>query len=327
MTAKQKIAHLFRVWRWLALAMLVQACVTFPEAPDPIAPPVLAANVLQVEDGALLGLQSWQVEDPRAVILALHGMNDYSNSFALAAPYWAEEAGFTTYALDQRGFGRSPFFGRWVGTDTLVADLRSAIAAIRDRHPETPLYVLGHSMGAAVVMTAQARRDLGADGLILAAPGVWGGHAMPFPYRLSLNLVAGIAPGKTATGERAGRQATDNIPILREMFADPLVIKETRVDAALGVVRVMGEAYNNADKVEGDILFLLGAKDEIIPIKAMEKTAIRLNGGLNGGVDIRRYEDGWHLLFRDLQGETVWRDVAEWIDGRARAVGNAAAGN
>ena len=315
MSALQKIAHLFRVWRWFAIAMLAQACVSFPEAPLSIAPPVLAANVLQVEDGALLGLQSWQAEDPRAIILALHGMNDHSNTFALPAPWWAEEAGLTTYALDQRGFGRSPVFGRWVGTDTLVADLRSAIAAIRDRHPDTPLYVLGHSMGAAVIMTAQARGDLGADGLILAAPGVWGGRAMPFPYRLSLNIAASFAPGKTATGERAGRQATDNIPILREMFADPLVIKETRLDAALGVVRVMGEAYNNADKVEGDILLLLGEKDEIIPIKAMEKTA----GRLNGGVDIRRYENGWHLLFRDLQGEVVWRDVAEWITARDSA--------
>lgn len=315
MSSLQKIAHLFRIWRWFALAMLAQACVSFPEAPEPIAPPVLAANVLQVEDGALLGLQSWQVEDPRAIILALHGMNDYSNAFALPASWWAQEAKLTTYALDQRGFGRSPAFGYWVGADTLVADLRAAIAAIRAAHPDTPLYVLGHSMGAAVVITAQARGSLDADGLILAAPGVWGGRAMPFPFRLSLNIAASIAPGKTATGERADRQATDNIPILREMFTDGFVIKETRLDAALGVVRVMGQAYDNADEVEGDILYLLGEKDEIIPIRAMEKTANRLNGG----VDMRRYEDGWHLLFRDLQGETVWRDVAEWIIAHANA--------
>ena len=96
------------------------------------------------------------------------------------------------------------------------------------------------------------------------------------------------------------------------MGADPLVIKETRLDAILGVTRVMGKAYQNADKVDGDILFLLGEKDEIIPIKAMEKTAARLDGD----VDVRRYEDGWHLLFRDLQAERVWRDVSQWINAR-----------
>ncbi len=305
-----------------AAGLALAGCVTFPEAPDPIAPPVLAANVLQAEDGALLSLQSWRAKNPRAVVLALHGMNDYANAFALPAAWWAKEAELTIYALDQRGFGRSPAFGYWVGADTLIADLRAAIAAIRAAHPDTPLYVLGHSMGAAVVITAQARGDLGADGLILAAPGVWGGRAMPFPYRLSLNIAASIAPGKTATGERARRQATDNIPILREMFADPLVIKETRLDAALGVVRLMGEAYGSAEKIDGDILFLLGEKDEIIPLKAMERTASRLNRG----VDVRRYDDGWHLLFRDLQGEVVWRDVAEWINERTGGTRNASAG-
>ena len=311
----RKITHFGRNSCFAALAILAQACVSFPDAPPAAAPPLLAANVLQSQDGALLGLQSWHAEKPRAVILAVHGMNDYSNSFALPGPWWAQEADFTTYAYDQRGFGRSPFFGYWPGAKTMVADLRAALAAIRTAHPDIPVYVLGHSMGAAVVMSAQADAPLDADGLILAAPGLWGGRAMPFPYRLTLNVAASIAPGKTATGERAQRQATDNIPVLREMFADPLVIKETRLDAALGVVRLMGEAYNNAENVEGDILYLVGARDEIIPVKAMEKTAARLNGG----VDIRRYEDGWHLLFRDLQREAVWRDVAEWIDGRAGA--------
>ena len=310
------IAHLRGKWWCFVFAFLAQACVSFPDAPEPVAPPVLAANVLQAEDGALLGVQAWRAEDPRAVILALHGMNDYSNAFALPARWWAREAGLTTYALDQRGFGRSPDFGFWVGSETLMADLKGAIAAIRAAHPDTPLYVLGHSMGAAVVIAAQAQDELDADGLILAAPGVWGGGAMPFPYRLSLNIAASIAPGKTATGERAGRQATDNIAILREMYADPFVIKETRLDAALGVVRLMGEAYGSAKQVDGDILFLIGEKDEIIPIKAMEKTAQRLNGGARNSVAIRRYDDGWHLLFRDLQGEDVWRDVAEWVAGR-----------
>jgi alpha-beta hydrolase superfamily lysophospholipase len=99
------------------------------------------------------------------------------------------------------------------------------------------------------------------------------------------------------------------------MGRDPLVIKETRLDAILGVTRVMGSAYGGADEVRGAILFLIGEKDEIIPLKAMEKTAMRLSGD----VTFRRYPEGWHLLFRDLQAETVWRDVADWIEERVDA--------
>jgi alpha-beta hydrolase superfamily lysophospholipase len=305
----------FPVWRRIACAalsaLLLPACVSFPDAPQATTPPVLAGNAIRSMDGAQLGLQSWPAEDPKAIILALHGMNDYSGAFALAGPWWAEHAQITTYALDQRGFGRSPEFGRWAGGDTLIADLRAALAAVRAAHPGLPVFVVGHSMGAAVVMAAQAEAPLAADGLVLAAPGVWGGRALPLPYRLTLNMAASLAPGKTLTGERAERQATDNIDILRAMYRDPLVIKQTRLDAVLGVARIMGRAYKDADKVEGDILFLIGEKDEIIPRKAMEKTARRLSGE----TDIRRYEDGWHLLFRDKQAETVWRDVAVWVAG------------
>ena len=300
---------------YLIYFLLLCGCVSFPDAPEPVAPPVIAGNVVQSIDGALLGLDRWEAENPKAVIVAVHGMNDYAHTFSLPGAWWAEHAGLTTYAYDQRGFGRSPGFGRWSGEETMVADLRAVIDAARRAHPGVPVYALGHSMGAAVVIAAEAEAPLDADGLILAAPGVWGGDALPIPYRVSLNLAASIAPGKTLTGERAGRQATDNIEILREMFRDPLVIKETRLDAVLGVVRIMGEAYENAEALNGDILFLVGDKDEIIPKKAMMKTASRMSGDLT----LRAYPDGWHLLFLDLQRETVWRDVAAWIDDHVEA--------
>jgi acylglycerol lipase len=291
------------------LLLSLQACVSFPDAPASVVEPALEDNALRSIDGELLALQSWRAENPRAVIIALHGMNDYSNAFSGPGAWWAEQAGITTYAIDQRGFGRSPNFKRWAGHPTMIADLRAAVSAVREEHPGLPLYVLGHSMGAAVVMAAEEQTSLGAEGLILAAPGVW---SVPFPVRVLTNIAASVAPGKTLTGERAERQATDNIDVLREMMRDPQVIKETRLDAILGVVRVMGDANDDANDITTDVLFLIGNKDEIIPLKSLNKTA----GKLRGNVDIRRYDNGWHLLFRDLQREVVWRDVAEWIISR-----------
>ena len=308
----------FRFSPWIArrasLAVLfgLQACVSFPDAPAPTVAPAVVGEAIRSVDGALLAADVWSAESPKAIIIALHGMNDYARAFEGPGAWWASHAEITTYAIDQRGFGRSPQFGRWVGAKTLAADLRAVVAAVRARHGDKPVYVLGHSMGAAVVMTAEAATPLDANGLILAAPGVWGGASMPIPYRLALNFAAGVAPGKTLTGERAERQSTDNIEILREMFADPLVIKETRLDAVLGVVRAMGKGAVASDNIDADVLFLIGDKDEIIPVGAMEKAAKRIKNA-----DTRRYENGWHLLFRDLQAEQVWRDVADWILARA----------
>ena len=313
-------AFLFRFCAPVLAALALQACVSFPDAPAPVAAPALEDDAVVSIDGARLAVTVWEAEAPRAAVIALHGMNDYSETFAMSGPWWAEHAGITTYAVDQRGFGRSPDFGRWAGAETLAADLRAMVAAVRRSSPGLPVFVLGHSMGGAVVMKAEGAAPLGAAGLILVAPGVWGGGALPFPYRLTLNLAASLAPGKTLTGERAGRQPSDNIEVMRAMYADPLVIKETRLDAVLGVVRLMGEAYGEADSVGGDVPFLIGEKDEVIPVNVMERASERLCGN----VEVRRYDEGWHLLLRDLQAETVWRDVAGWIGTRIDAQKNAA---
>lgn len=293
-------------------ALVLSACVSFPDAPSASVVPHFDEDGFHSIDGAVLGVRRFEAETPRAVIIAIHGMNDYSRMYDGPAAYWAREHQITTYALDQRGFGRSPDFGRWVGEETMIADLRAAVAAARARHPGLPVFVVGHSMGAGVILAAEREAPLGADGVVLAAPGVWGGAALPVPYRIAANLAATFSPGKTVTGERAGVQATDNIEVLRELSADPLFIKETRLDAVLGVIRVMGSAYGGARDVRGAILFLMGEKDEVIPLKAMEKTAMRLSGD----VTVRRYPQGWHMLFRDLQAAVVWRDVADWIERR-----------
>ncbi|NWG71352.1 MAG: lysophospholipase [Parvularculaceae bacterium] len=306
------------LWFLLAPILLAaSACVSYPPAPPAVGRPKIEAGRLVAADGAALGLDVWPLQRPKAIVLAVHGMNDYARHFADFAAWLSAEAGVAVYAYDQRGFGRSPAFGRWVGDATLRSDLRSAVAAVRAEHPDAPLFLLGHSMGAAVILAEARESALDVDGAVLVAPAVWGGSRMPLLYRIAANVAATFAPGKTLTGERAGRRSTDNISALREMIADPKVIKATRLDAVLGVTRIMGEAWDATDEVGGRILVLTGARDEIIPPDAQDKAA----GRLCGEVTRRLYAEGWHLLLRDLQAETVYRDIAAWISETALGCG------
>ena len=283
-------------------------CVSFPDAPDATMESTLAGNVFQTRDGVFLHYTKWPAENQRAIIVAIHGMNDYSNTYSFAADRWADK-GITTYALDMRGFGESAAFGRWVGVETLLTDFNDFFSAVQSRHSETPIYVVGHSMGAGLVSIADARASLSVDGIVLAAPGFWGAEAMPLAYRISANVGAFFAPGKTLTGERAGRMPSNNIDVLRMMFRDPAVVKDTRLDAVLGVVRLMGEAYGAVEQSCTRALMLIGEKDEIIPEEVMRgRAAARC-----GDTTLQTYPDGWHLLFRDHQRDTVIDDVANWV--------------
>lgn len=292
-----------------AAVMLLAGCVSFPDAPPPTVTPHIAGETLVSADGTRLGLTVWKAAEPVAAIVAVHGMNDYANAFFYAGPYWATR-GISVYAYDQRGFGRTAPLGRWAGGEAMKQDLRAAIAAVRAENPALPVYVAGHSMGAAVILAAMKDEPLDVDGAILAAPGIWGGASMSIFYRSTLNLAAMVAPGKTLTGERAGRQASDNIEFLRAMYKDPRVIKDTRIDAILGAERMMGEGYDASNDISGDILFLYGEKDDIIPLKALRKTAARLRGD----VTTISYPSGWHLIFADIKREAPIDDVVRWIN-------------
>jgi acylglycerol lipase len=275
--------------------------------------PSLGEDFLVAADGVRLPMTVWEAEgEPKAVIVGVHGMNDYANAFQLAAPWWASR-GITTYAYDQRGFGRAPHRGLWPGPALMTADLRTMTALVRQRHPEAILAVMGHSMGGAVAIAAFASDEPPeADRLILAAPGVWGWSRQSIPNRLLLWAGAHLIPGSSLEApDWVARkyQASDNIEVLRAMGQDKNMIFETRIDAIYGLVGLMQQADKGIGEVRAKTLFLYGAKDQIIPRKAALHAARKLKPTDRSAY----YADGWHLLTRDLQGPKVWADVEAFV--------------
>lgn len=257
-----------------------------------------------------LALSRWApAGPPRAMILALHGFGDYAPSvYDGAAAYWAGR-GLLVYAYDQRGFGRNPGRGDWPGADRLIGDAAAVAAALRARHPGLPLYLLGHSMGGGVALAAApAARP---DGLILAAPAVWGGESLGLPYRALAWAGALLFPDRRWTGEGVVEiQASDNIGMLRRLGRDPLVIHSPSSREFMGLIRLMDRAVAAAPEVRAPALVLYGEKDEVTPLAPVEAAFAALSGDKR----LVTYAEGWHMLFRDLQARTVWRDVADWIE-------------
>jgi alpha-beta hydrolase superfamily lysophospholipase len=99
--------------------------------------------------------------------------------------------------------------------------------------------------------------------------------------------------------------------MLRAFGADPLVIKETRVDALWGVTNLMDRAAAAAPRLPPPALLLYGEKDQIIP-KAAFCAALR-ELPREPGLRLVLYPEGWHMLTRDLQGRQVMEDIAAWL--------------
>lgn len=249
----------------------------------------------------------------------MHGFNDYSKSFdrVPAAPGVGPtlaDAGFAVFAYDQRGFGQAPYVGLWPGKEVLRQDFADFIRVLDRTYPDLPVYAIGMSMGGAVVTAAMtAEIPPPADAIVLVAPAVWGRETMPVLYRTSLWFGARFFPWAKPTGRGLGRQASDNIEMLRDNARDPLFIKETRIDSIYGLTNLMDDAQDNVDRLTVPTLYLYGANDQIIPPNA---TTSALEKFLTdpGTRRLAFYDEGWHMMMRDLQANTVLRDIAAFLN-------------
>jgi acylglycerol lipase len=303
---------------FLALASLLAACASPIDVPagPAVTTPELADGVFVMSDGARLPEQSWlpksaegKPDAPKAVLIGVHGMNDYSNAFAMPASYFAKH-GIATYAYDQRGFGRAPDRGHWAGTRTMVDDMAEVTDLVRKKYPDTPVYLFGLSMGCAVILAAAGEHKLpNVDGVILSSPAVWGWHSMNVAYKLALWTSAHVWPGKTLSGSRLEIWPSDNIAMLRAYSKDPLVIKQTRIGTIYGLVTLMDRGYLGARDLDVPTLVLYGKKDEIVP----EAPVMHVAKIIPAPKRILEYDYGYHMLQRDLDRVVVYRDVDAWL--------------
>ncbi len=314
--------------RATALFHLCAVCVFFvlsaciPTAHPPgsaVISAQLEQNAFFAEDGTRLSVRSWFPEKQplKAVVIALHGFNDYSKFFDAPGEYLST-LGIGSYAFDQRGFGESPNPGLWPGISAYIDDLVQFTHEVKHRHPSVPVYLLGESMGGAVVIVTMEKTRLPeVDGVILSAPAIWGREVMPWYQRSLLWLTAHTVPWMTFTGESLKIMPSDNIEMLRGLSLDPLVIKETRVETIYGLVDLMDEALDKSALLGENALLLYGEKDEVIPKAptfAMLKTLPRLHPMGRSAARVAFYENGYHMLLRDLQANLILNDIAAWIE-------------
>lgn len=319
----------------LALLLAVSACapVVIPAGP-PLGTPAMQEDAIIVPDGARLPMRRFPPEGtPKAVVLALHGFNDHSGNFLADSLEQLNDGGLLIYAYDQRGFGRAPNRGYWSGADTMAEDAVVAARLLRARHPELPLFLMGESMGAAVaILASSSNAPPPVDGYVLLAPALWSRDAMNFLMRGGLWVAAHTIPILGFQGGVGGIVASDNPDALRRLGRDPLAIRVTRVDAAVGLVDLMDAAVaamprccRNATGDQVPALMLYGAQDQIVPARAVRAALRRVSPEARLRLAIHRR--GYHLLLSDRNREAVVRDILAFLAAPTAPLPSGADGN
>jgi alpha-beta hydrolase superfamily lysophospholipase len=284
-------------WRW-SLA-----------AADPAAN--LVCGAFPTSDGQVAPYRLWRAEQPKALILLLHGAFDYSGAFDEIGPKLAEQ-GFTALAFDQRGFGATRSRRHWCGVKRMTLDVADALAFLRSRFGALPVFVVGESMGADIALQSVARGTApDVAGLVLAAPGAVAGLLRRFVIGLALRLWHFIAPkGEIDVVRVSGREFTHAGAI--RLLGDPMVLRSVRPAMASGLLELAVATVSTARGVTVPALTLVGSKEDFLSTRCIE----RLHRNLAGEKTWHLFEGGPHLLFHWRRADEVLDEALNWIAAR-----------
>ncbi len=303
---------------------MAHGCRSAGRRPRPSSGPLAASLVL----AATLGLAGCLASPPpvpadpperrfeptapaRAQVLAVHGFGDHKGAFDRLGP-WLAERGIRLVACDQRGFGAQPDRSFWPGAETLAVELGRRVERLRAERPDLPLYLLGESMGAAVVLLAVTRDPAPpVDGVVLVAPAVWGGESMPRAYRALVRAIAALLPGWRLSGRGLPVRAAEDLGLLRALAADPLYLAEPTAAQVAGLLDLMDRAHGTGPALRVRTLVLVPGRDEIVPT-AVQLAFVRTIAAVDCTLVV--HPEARHLLLRDRDRERAWADLFAWLD-------------
>lgn len=254
----------------------------------------------------------------RGVVQLLHGVGEHAGRYgALIAAL--TDAGFTVYADDHRGHGRTgirqhdgPAKLGHLGKGGLRA-AKEAIwqltGIIREENPDLPLILLGHSWGSFLAQMLLDEHPEAWDAVILS------GSALRTP--VSLN--AAPLNARWAGPEATGLEWLSRDPAVWQAFADDPLTTDVPLLRLFGPIEA-AKLYGRPRKDLGHdvpLLLLVGRDDPVGGPRSVHKLAdeYRTRSGLTD-ITTLVYPDARHEIFQELQQDEVRADVLAWLDAR-----------
>ncbi|MFH1003159.1 MAG: alpha/beta hydrolase [Chloroflexota bacterium] len=258
--------------------------------------------------------RGWLPDDkPRAVLVIVHGLAEHSGRYANLAAHFVPR-GYALYAHDQRGHGQSPGKHGYVKRFAdFTGDLNAFLGLIRRRHPGTPVFLVGHSVGGLIATVYTARNPEGLAGLILSGATLKTGNSVPPAAVILARLLSWLLPGLGLAVIDASAISQDQA-VVTAYVNDPLVYRG-KISARLGAELVTG--------LKRLPRLIPGIK---LPLLIMHGTADRLSDPAGsqllydraGSPDktLRVYPGFYHEIFNEPGRERVLTDMATWLSER-----------
>ena len=262
--------------------------------------------------GLDLFAQAWLPDaTPSAAIVIAHGLGEHSGRYATLATELAGR-GYAVYALDHRGHGRSG--GPRANIERfayLVSDFSAFVGRCARQHLDTPLYVLGHSMGGAVAFATALRLQHQLRGLVLSAPALAVDTGVPRVQEWIVRALSVIAQNTGALSIPPSAVSRDPAVVMR-YESDPLV-HHAAVPArtVVELLDAMAGFPAGLRELRLPTLILHGTADKLVPLAATRPLYQAISANYR---TLKLYEGLFHEVFNEPERATVTADLFSWLE-------------
>ena len=274
----------------------------------------LLEDHLQTSDNLVLYEHRWLPEgDVRAVVVFMHGFTEHSGRYAELAEALSRH-GYAFWAMDLRGHGKSqgqPVFVR--AFDKYLDDLDLLLARVRAEMPGRPLFLMGHSMGGAIVLLSALQRKSQVAGVVAsAAPVRIGGAVFPL-LRHAAAALSRMFPRLRVISMGSSMLSRDR-NVVEHFRNDPLVF-HGRFPVRTGheLLRASRRIRRRMDALRVPLLILHGTGDVITNPEGSRRLYNRV---ASADKTLKLYDGLYHDLFHEPEREEVIADVIAWLEAR-----------
>ncbi|MDE3735292.1 alpha/beta hydrolase [Pseudomonas resinovorans] len=295
---------------------------------------------LDASDAVPLYVNHWSGEaSPRAVVMLSHGMAEHSGRYARLGEALVA-AGFELYALDQRGHGRTAehgVLGQYAADDgwsKVINDLASLNHHIRQQHPQTPILLLGHSMGSYIGQAYLMQHSCSLQGAILS-----GSNYQPVALYRVARLVARFERWRQGKEGRSplieflsfgsfNKAFKPNRTAFDWLSRDPQEVDKYVNDPLCGFrctnqlwLDLLGGLQNitppkHLAQIDPDLPLLVigGERDPVSEGRRLQDLAAALRRAGLRNVQLNIYPGARHELLNESNRDEVTRDLIDWLE-------------
>ena len=261
-------------------------------------------------EGPPLYFHATTPDAPRVVVGLLHGYAEHGKRYAHVADAWAER-GIATVAIDMRGHGRAE--GRRGHCDRFqefIDDGAELTRLVRERAPDVPAVLFGHSFGGLVAASVAIGRPSPWRALALSGPFFGVASEVPLVKRLAGRLATRIAPTLAIATGLSGKDVTHDAARGRAYDEDPLVFKTATARWFTETEAAQQGAIARAPSLTMPLLVVIGLADHVVSVP-------RARAFFDAAGSEDKTWDGRQGLFHEVLNELEWRSIAdriaEWI--------------